>query len=109
MTVVYLEMTGVYLNGSSRPTPPPQSLPLQAPTSSCPSRPTQGFPENLAIFWDRAPSPSSYQGEGHLAVGVLADGAFAASTVPIIAYLSGRCIAVCKDRCTDVRKDVRMR
>ncbi|HLI47213.1 MAG TPA: hypothetical protein VKV18_00780 [Chthonomonas sp.] len=40
------------------------------------------------------PLPSPYQGEGHLAVGVLADGAFAACVVPLIAYLSGRCIAV---------------
>jgi len=51
---------------------------LQAPPQ--PSRPT--------------PFPSPHWGEGHLAVGVLADGAFAASPVPMIAYLPGRCIAV---------------
>jgi len=33
-------------------------------------------------------------GEGHLAVGVLADGAFAARKIALLAYLSGRCIAV---------------
>jgi hypothetical protein len=44
----------------------------------------------------QAPTPRPLQGEGHLAVGVLADGAFAASTVPVIVYLTGRCVAVCK-------------
>jgi len=58
---LWLEMTGVYLTGSSRPPPP-------------------------------LPTPNL--GEGHLAVGVLADGAFAACVVSLSAYLAGRCIAV---------------
>jgi len=31
---------------------------------------------------------------GHLAVSILADGTFAASTVPVIVSFSGRCLAV---------------
>ncbi len=68
-----LEMTGVYLTGSSWPTVL-TTAPFSRPTPF-PSRPT--------------PSPSPYQGEEHLAVGNSA-----ACVVSFIAYLSGRCIAV---------------
>jgi hypothetical protein len=78
-------MTGVYFTRDDRC--------LSCRLFKADALPLKGTP------YSPSPYPSPHWGEGHLAVGNSA-----ASFILFIAYLSGRCCAVCEDRCVARRK-----